>query len=57
MRYLQEKEAVFEDIDVKTEVFEELDEASPKKAILATTALAGMTGRWALVRNYLCGCV
>jgi hypothetical protein len=57
VRYLQGIKALFEDIDLKTEVFEGLDELSPKEGILATAGLAGMTYRWTLVRNYLCGCV
>ncbi len=48
------KKPVLEYIDVKDELFEELDEPSPKEGILATAALAGMTYRWTLLRNHLC---
>jgi len=45
VRYLQGIEALFEDIDWKAEVFEELDKPSPEEGIPATTASAGMTYR------------
>jgi 3-hydroxyacyl-CoA dehydrogenase len=45
VRYLQGIKALFEDIDLKTEVFEGLDEPSPKEGILPTAASAGMTYR------------